>query len=137
MLKVGDVVVVKATGVPAHFRNIKPGALFKVVELRGRTGAGITVGDHSNPQIRTNPAYFAVLTQRDRDQIKSSGNTDLAVRLAAIEDFGPPSAADADLIRINVNGAFVSLSADKASALSKKNSGKLIQRKLARALNRR
>lgn len=136
MLQVGNVVVVKATGVPARFKNIKPGALFKVVVGQNYAG-GVTVGDHKNPSIRTNAAYFLILTQRDRDQIKAQGNTDLAVRVKAIEDFGPASTPDAGLVRVNGNGSFLSLDKDKGSALSKKNSTKLIQRKLARALNGR
>jgi len=134
MLRVGDVVVVKAAGVPAIFRNIRPGGLFKVVGVRNASGSKIAVGDQAHPNINTRAEYFYSLTARDRDQIKQSGNTDLAVRVMAIEDFGPASAPDPDVVRVNVNGVFVTLSKDKASALSKKNSDRLFQRKLARAL---
>lgn len=136
MLQVGDVVVVKATGIPTHFRNIKPGSLFKVTVGQNYAG-GVTVGDHKNPRIRSRAEYFLVLTQRDRDQIKGQGNTDLAVRVKAIEDFGPASTPDANLVRVNGNGSYLSLDKEKGSALSKKNSNKLIQRKLARALTGR
>lgn len=137
MFRVGDVVVVKAFGTPTVFRNIKAGAMFKVVKVRNASGSKIAVGDQANPSINTRAQYFHLLSQKERDSIKSTGNTDLAVRVKAIEDFGPASAADPDTVRVNVNGTFVSLSPEKASALSKKNSDRLFQRKLARALGRR
>jgi hypothetical protein len=138
MLRVGDVVVVKAVGIPNRFRTIKPGSLFKVTGVRNGSGTKIVVGDQANPRgINTRAEFFYLLTARDRDSIKSTGNTDLAVRVKAIEDFGPASAPDPDMVRVNVNGAFASLAPDKASALSKKNSNRLFQRKLARALSGR
>lgn len=138
MFRVGDVVVVKATGVPAIFRNIKAGAMFKVLGNRNGSGSKIVVGDQAHPSgINTRAEYFHLLSQKDRDAVKSSGNTDLAVRIKAVEDFGPAAAGDPDVVRVNVNGSFISLSKEKASALSKKNSDRLFQRKLARALGRR
>ena len=138
MFRVGDVVVGKAVGIPRTFKNIKAGAMFKVLGNRNASGSKITVGDQANSRgISTRAEFFHLLTQKDRDQIKSSGNTDLAVRVKAIEDFGPASQGDPSTVRVNVNSVFVSLGVEKASALSKQNSDRLFQRKLARALGRR
>lgn len=133
-MQIGSIVVVRPDA-PARFRNIKPGSLFKVVRLRNGYGK-IVVGDQNTPAIATRAQYFYELSGSDRAHIRNTGNTDLAVRLAALEGWGPTSPAFSSEVGVEVNGVKAVFNREVAKALAAKNSGKLLQGKLRQALGR-
>lgn len=135
----GSIVVVNDSA-PAKFKKVKPGSLFVVTAVRSADGEKITVADAANPAgIATRKKYFHVLTRRDQDGILSTGNTDLAVRLRAVQDYAAAcghstTQADYGYVRAGINNVFLNLPKAVASALSKKNPEALAQAKLANAV---
>lgn len=134
-MQVGDVLVVR-NDAPGRFLNIKPGALFKVVRVRDAYNGKIVVGDRYHAAINTRGKYFYTLRESDRAHIRNTGNTDLAVRLRAIETWGPPVPKDASTVTTTVNETTISLPVELARALAVKNGDRLVQKRLRKALGR-
>lgn len=143
-IKKGDILVVKK-GVPAHFRNIKPGTFWKALSDE-RTNGGVTVGDqYHEGGFKSMASYFHVLDSFTKDQIRNTApfasdgvETDLSARLKATEAFSKNTktakTAFPGYTRVKVNGVRVYIPTGVAQALASKGSDKLVQRKLVEKL---